>query len=205
MAKKDLTPVLSRNESAPEIASKLTSAVLKFAGNIPDSTELKSNSPRAAARSCANSAAASAALAAGSLALPPGPIGWLTILPEMMAIWKIQSAMVADIAALYGKTATLTQEHMLYCLFRHSAAQAVRDLVVRVGDRLLIRPVSLQIMEIIAHKIGVKLSQKILSKSLSRWLPVIGAIGVGAYAYYDTDQVASTAIALFEQDLTPTS
>jgi hypothetical protein len=30
---------------------------------------------------------------------------------------------------------------------------------------------------------------------------VIGALGVGAYAYYDTGQVASTAIALFENDI----
>jgi hypothetical protein len=28
-------------------------------------------------------------------------------------------------------------------------------------------------------------------------LPVIGALGVGAYAYYDTGQVARTAIDLF--------
>ncbi|MEW5296878.1 MAG: hypothetical protein WDW36_000125 [Sanguina aurantia] len=32
---------------------------------------------------------------------------------------------------------------------------------------------------------------------ISRWLPVVGALGVGAYAYHDTGQVAKTAIALF--------
>jgi len=58
---------------------------------------------------------------AGTLALPPGPLGWMTILPEMVGVWKIQAQMVADIAALYGKTATLTQEQMLYCLFKHTA------------------------------------------------------------------------------------
>jgi hypothetical protein len=31
-------------------------------------------------------------------------------------------------------------------------------------------------------------------------LPVVGAVGVGAYAYYDTTRVAVTAIRLFEQD-----
>ncbi|MDO9192708.1 MAG: hypothetical protein Q7U12_07420, partial [Undibacterium sp.] len=56
-------------------------------------------------------------------------------------------------------------------------------------------------MQAIAGKIGVKISQQVLGKSLSRWLPVIGAVGVGGYAYYDTSQVAATAIALFEQEV----
>jgi hypothetical protein len=34
-------------------------------------------------------------------------------------------------------------------------------------------------------------------RGIARWLPVVGAIGVGAYARYDTRQVARTAIALF--------
>lgn len=186
--------------SAVQLAGKINAAVLQFAGAIPASTASVSATPHAAASARIHAAARQTALAAGSLALPIGPLGWLTIFPEMMAIWKIQSYMVADIAAIYGKTATLTQQHMLYCLFRHSAAQAVRDLAVRVGDRLLVRQVSLQVMQTIAHQIGLQVSQKILAKSLSRWLPLVGAIGVGAYAYYDTREVGATAISLFEAD-----
>jgi hypothetical protein len=32
-------------------------------------------------------------------------------------------------------------------------------------------------------------------------LPVAGALGVGAYAWYDTRQVARTAIAMFSRDV----
>ena len=187
-------------QSATQLAGKINIAVLQFAGAIPASTASVSATPREAASARIHAAARQTALAAGSLALPVGPLGWLTIFPEMMAIWKIQSYMVADIAAIYGKTATLTQQHMLYCLFRHSASQAVRDLAVRVGDRLLVRQVSLQVMQTIAHQIGLQVSQKMLAKSLSRWLPLVGAIGVGAYAYYDTSEVGATAISLFEAD-----
>jgi hypothetical protein len=45
----------------------------------------------------------------------------------------------------------------------------------------------------------VHLTQHAISKGISRWLPVVGAVGVGAYAYYDTRHVAQTAIALFER------
>ena len=145
----------------------------------------------------ASSAANQAALAAGTLALPPGPLGWLTIVPELVAIWRIQRQMVADIAGAYGVSAELTRSHMLYCLFRHAAAQAMRDVVVQVGARLLIQDVPLRVIERIAAKIGVSVSKRLVGRGIARWLPVIGAIGVGAYAYYDTGQVARTAIALF--------
>ena len=82
-------------------------------------------------------------IASGVIALPLGPIGWLTILPELIAVWKIQSQLVSDIAAIYGKRASLTQEQMIYYLFRHTAAQVFGDVVVRVGERVLVRRVSL--------------------------------------------------------------
>lgn len=184
-----------------EAASSIAAAILRFIRRIPGSSQRKSRTPVKAARARAGTAAAKAALAAGTLALPPGPLGWLTILPEMVAVWKIQSQMVADIAALYGKKSTLTEEQMVYCLFRHSAAQAVRDLVVRVGERVLVRRASLVVLESIARKVGLKLTRKVIGRGLSRWIPVAGAIGVGAYAYYDTAQVAATAIGLFEREI----
>ncbi|MGH8106983.1 MAG: EcsC family protein [Arenimonas sp.] len=185
---------------AQPAASQIADVILDFISKIPSSAEQASNTPKDIAREKANKAAAYAALASGTLSLPPGPLGWLTILPDLLAVWKIQSQMVADIAAIYGKTASLSKEQMLYCLFRHLTAQAFRDLTVRVGERVLVKPASLKVMQSIAEKVGVKISQRALGKGLSRWIPVIGAVGVGAYAYYDTAQVAATAIELFESD-----
>lgn len=197
MTKKPLVPVNSNSEAA----SKFAAAILAFVGGIPSSDEQRSSTPEEVARGKGNAAAAKAALAAGTLALPPGPLGWLTILPEMIAVWKIQAQVVADVASLYGKKSTLTQEQMLYCLFKHSAAQAVRDLVIRVGERALVKRASLRLLQSIAQKVGVKITQRVIGKGLSRWLPVIGALGVGAYVYYDTAQVVVTAIGLFEQEI----
>jgi hypothetical protein len=120
----------------------------------------------------------------------------------LIAIWKIQAQMVSDIAAAYGRHATLGREQMMWCLFRHTAAQAFRDLVVRMGDRLVFRRMSYGVAQRVAKQVGVKLTQRTLSKGVSRWLPVIGALGVGAYAYYDTGQVAGTAIDMFEGEVT---
>lgn len=182
------------------VVSKTADALLEFLGKIPVSTKLKSRNPEQEARSAATAAAIQASLAAGTLALPPGPLGWLTILPEMIAIWKIQAQLVADIAAIYGKTTNLSQEQMIFCLFRHSAAQAVRDLVVRVGERVLVKPLSLQGLKKIAQKIGIKVTERTIGKGVSRWLPIVGALGVAGYAYYDTTQVAKTAIDFFSSN-----
>jgi len=181
--------------------SMIGTAILNLIGHIPASKERKSRKPAAAARTKAHAAAAKAALTAGALALPPGVVGWLTLLPELIGVWKIQRQLVADIAALYGKKAALTPEVMLYCLFRHTATQGVRDLVVRVGQRALVRRAPWRTLGPLTQRIGAKLTQRMLGKGLSRWLPVIGAIGVGAYVYFDTAHVANTAIGLFEGEI----
>ena len=181
----------------PDDHSRVTQAILDFVSEIPDSKVSDSRDPDSAARGLASRAAQRAALTAGSLALPPGPLGWLTVLPELVAIWKIQAQMVSDIAAAYGQHSELGREQMLWCLFRHTAAQAFRDMVVRVGDRLLFRRMSYTVAARVAKRVGVKVSQRAVGNGISRWLPVVGAVGVGAYAYYDTGQVARTTIALF--------
>src|SRR5204863_1051118 len=99
------------------------------------------------------------------------------------------------------KKAYLDREQMLYCLFRHAASQAVCALVVGVGERILVRRVTLRTLESITRQVGMRVTQRLIAKSVSRWLPIVGALGVAAYAYYDTAQVAATAIELFEREI----
>ena len=187
------------NTAAP--ASMIGQTILDFIGNIPASKERKSRRPEEAVRLKANAAAAKAALVAGALALPRGVAGWLTILPEMIAVWKIQRQLVADNAALYGKKSALTPELMVYCLFQHTAAQGVRDLVVRVGQRALVRRAPLKRALTLTQRIGVKLTQRVLAQGMPRLTRLVGAMGVGAYVYFDTAQVAATAMELFEREI----
>jgi len=194
------TAIITRGQHE-KAGHRIAEAILNFIGRVPGTDEHKVRNPAERARSIANSAAARAAVTAGSLALPPGPLGWLTILPELLMVWRIQAQMVADIAGIYGRQAALTREQMVYCLFRHLAAQAVRDLVVRVGERFLVQHVSVRVLQSVAEKVGVRITQQAIGKGISRWVPVIGALGVGAYAYYDTGQVARTAIELFRHEV----
>ncbi len=133
--------------------------------------------------------------------MAPGPWGLLTLLPDLIAVWKRQSQLVADIAAVYCKTATLGKEQMLYCLFRHTAAHAFRDVVVRTGERYLVRHASVQLLQAVAAKIGIKVAERTAGKAAARFVPLLGATGVAGYAYYDTRKVGRSAIELFSREM----
>ena len=188
------------NEQMPQNQDVAPGAIERFVDLVsqpPVTTERASEVPEQRAREIANAAARKAAIAAASFALPPGPAGWVTILPELTAIWRIQAQMVADISGTYGRSATLTREHMLYCLFRHTAAQALRDIAVRVGERVIVQKVGGRLSRTVLARVGARVTERSFSRGLSRLFPVVGALGVGAYALYDTLQVSKAAIELF--------
>jgi hypothetical protein len=182
-------------------SNAVTKALMDLVSRIPTSDEPTSANPKKRAQAIASATAMKAAGISGALALPPGPFGLATIIPDLLAIWRLQQSMVADIAAAYGKTGFLGKETMIYCLFKHGGAALMRDLVVRVGERYLIRRAALRAIQQILQKVGVRVTQRVIGKTISRWIPLLGAVGVGAYAYYDTTQVAATAIELFSKDL----
>jgi len=145
-----------------------------------------------------------AALISASLALPPGPLGMLTVLPDIYLIWQTQRQMVSDIFALYGRSAELTRVHMLYCLFRHTASHVLRDVAVRAGQRFIVQQVSHGALRSMLGSVGLSVTQRIAGTTASRWVPVLGAAAVGSYAYWDTLQVAKTARRLLVMPTSPT-
>jgi hypothetical protein len=173
----------------------------ELVGAVPASQEAASAHPEERARVIVRAACAKAAAISGGLALPAGPLGLATVLPDLLAIWHVQRQVVVDVAAAFGKTAVVTQEQMVYCLFRHAASQLVRDLVVRAGERMLVRTLSRGAMQALLERIGVRVTQRVLGRAVSRWVPLIGAAAVGAYAWWDTRAVGRTAIDLFRGNL----
>jgi hypothetical protein len=184
-----------------DVPALVQSAIIEVLSHIPATRELEGTSPVTRARAIARAAARKTATVSGSLSLPPGPVGWLTIIPDLTMVWRIQSQMVADIAGAFGKQGSLAPEQMLYCLFRHAAAHSVRGLAVRAGERVLIKRGPELALETAVRKIGLPVARRIAGRGISRWLPVVGAAGVAGYAYYDTMRVADTTIELFRSEL----
>jgi hypothetical protein len=192
------------DEGPDQLPGKIADFLLDLIAKIPESHETHGGDPVIRAKDLIFTAAVKAAAISGGLALPPGPLGLATILPEVYAVWRVQAQLVADVAATFGKTAHLTRETMLYCLFKHTSAQIARDIVVRAGQRVLLRRVSLRAWQQMLRRVGVITTQRLIGRGISRWLPLIGAVGVAGYAYYDTRAVGQTARQLFESELQST-
>ncbi|NIM99403.1 MAG: hypothetical protein GTO24_15440 [candidate division Zixibacteria bacterium] len=184
-----------------EVINKVTEFIENIIADIPLSKEKPSDDPEKRCRELISSAALRAAAVSGSLAIPPAAIGLLTILPDLVAIWRIQAQLVSDIAAAFDKGGDLDQRVMIYCLFRHAAAQALRDILIRVGNRLIVKRSSLRVIQRILRQIGFKITQRIAGRAASRWLPIVGAVGVAAYAYFDTAHVGKTAVNTFKKEI----
>lgn len=183
------------------VVKEIVKYLLMLVSEVPESDLEQADDPEREAKVLINKAAAKAAVTSGAMSIPPGPMGMLTILPDLYLVWKIQSKMIGDVAALYGQSAKMTREQMLYCLFRHAAMSATRDLVVRIGERWLIKQQAPLLLQKMLNKIGVKIAQKAGGKTLARWMPVVGVVGMGAYAFYDTVQVGKTALELYSKPI----
>jgi hypothetical protein len=187
----------------PDAAREVTGVLERVIADVPAPHTQPVPNPAEEADRLVKRAARHAGVLSGSLALPPGPLGMLTVLPDLFLIWQTQRQMVADVFALYGRTAELTRTHMLYCLFRHAASQVLRDVAVRAGERFVVRELSAGALRSALSTIGVVVTQRAAGSAASRWIPLAGALAVGSYAYWDTLQVAKTARRLLEAPAAP--
>lgn len=192
---------MSNDVSTATTTQRIQNALLDIVGAVPTTSCSSATDPKQEAQRLVFRAKAQTAAIAGGLALPPGPLGMLTIIPDLIIIWKIQAQLVADIAAVYGKSSVLRQESMLYCLFRHGVASLGRDLLTRVGNRVIIHKASLNFMSKMLTKVWIRITPRVLGRGISRWIPILGAAIVAGYAWYDTAQVAKSAIELFSSEI----
>lgn len=177
----------------------VTQALHSVVARVPPSSEPAGYDPKIRAKALARSAALRVAATAGMMALPPGPFGLMTVLPDLVATWRAQQQLVADIAAAYGRSSQLTPETMVVCLFQHTSPNETNPLLTRAGHRLLIRRVAESTLRQLLGKIALRLTRTVTAKGFSRWIPLVGSVGVGAYAYFETTQVAATAIDIFSR------
>jgi hypothetical protein len=76
---------------------KIAEALKELVARTPVSSEEESHNPFERANELKTAACIKSAAISGMLAIPPGPMGMLTILPDLMLIWNVQQQLVADI------------------------------------------------------------------------------------------------------------
>ena len=146
------------DEKMERIKEKLSTLLFELITDIPESLYSPTENSDDKINKLIRQAAIKASAVSATLSVPAGVTGVLTSIPDIAAIWRIQAQLVSDIAATYGKFAQLSREAMVWCLFRHSAAQLVRDIAVRTGSRIVVQKLSLAALEVLLKKIGLKIS-----------------------------------------------
>ena len=186
-----------------ELRRRILEALTALAGAVPKSYRMPNPEPRAAARDAAMGAARKAAALSGGSALVPGVGSTVLLVADLVAVLKIQQRMIADIAAIYGQSPSLTREVMIALLFKDTSPNAVRGLLVshagwqQPGGATLARG-SNTFLRRALQKIAWGLARRLMGKAFARIVPVVGSVGAGIGSYRNTMAVAETAMAYFE-------
>lgn len=162
---------------------------------------LAHSNPEKIVEEITKSAAWKAGTISATCSLPAGGLGFLTLLPELVMIFRIQGCLVKDIASIYGKSAELTRELLLFSLFKNGGAHLFRKFIEETGVKIMIRPTTVRAFQALLQKLGLDISRRVLRKNFSRWVPLAGAAITGSFAYFDTQAVGRNAQSIFSKEI----
>lgn len=129
-------------------------------------------------------------------ALVPGPAGWITILPELLAITKIQISLIADIADYYGMAPKVNSSTIIL-VFANELGLSVRGLAKKTGEKVIITVLSQKAVLAVSKRIGLKIGGKVTQRVLGRIVPFILAPIFGKFSKTMTERIGKEAIDLF--------
>jgi len=182
----------------------ILSAIFRTLVEIPSSTEPQAADPDEASDKIVRKACKKAGLLSAALSLPTGPLGLITLMPDLTGVWKIQSQMVSDIASVYGEHKRLEREQMLFFLFRHSMSHFAGDVIAKSGERYLVQKLSEKAFGNLLEKIALRVGSNVTLRATKIVFPLIGSAFLGAYSYRDTLQVGVTTKGFFRMQNEPT-
>ena len=74
-------------------------------------------------------------------AIPPGPLGWATIIPEMLTVTKIQINLIYSIAAFHKKESQMNQTLLMLIFANEAGIETGRSIVKKYGSKVVIKKV----------------------------------------------------------------
>lgn len=140
------------------------------------------------------------ALVAGAAGLVPGPWGMLAAVPEIMTVVRNQTKMIFDICVAMGQHRHITRE-LLVGVLLSSMGSGTGSLIAVQGGKLLVKRASLRVMQKIIAMLGGKVTQQLLKSMVGKWLPVVGAAAMAAWARYTTKKLGEEACELLSKEI----
>lgn len=135
------------------------------------------------------------------LALPFGPLGWATIIPEIISITKLQINLIYRIAKYHNQEQKVNST-ILMLIFANEAGLAIgRSITRKISGRVVVKTLGTKALRPIAQTIGTRLGTRISAKLVGRWIPVILAPVFGAFSKSMTTKIGHVAENLFNQEI----
>lgn len=187
-------------EVNPYVLQHIARQLRILSSEIPRSTLSPVLEPHTPARALIDRYAVQSGLISGGLALPPGPFGLVTILPDLAILWRNHIKMIADLAALHDKTQHLVPEVILYCLFEHTTTQPVCDFMDKMGSGITLERSSWHAIQKLSEACALRVAQRLARIAISRYVPIVGAVAIAAYAYRETRLVGKNALYFLENE-----
>ncbi|MDD5168966.1 MAG: hypothetical protein PHN75_09120 [Syntrophales bacterium] len=132
-----------------------------------------------------------------------GPVGLATVLPEIMAVMKIQMNLVYKIANYHQKQ-NVPHHTAIVLIFANALGLTIGPRLLRTaGTRLIVKSLSLPVISAIARKIGAEMVTKISQRAAGRWIPLLAAPIFGHFSRKMTIKIGSEAERLFSQVIDP--
>lgn len=136
----------------------------------------------------------------GAASLVPGPLGMLSIVPEIVAVMRNQIAMIYEIGVAHGQEKVITKE-LLAAVLTAATGASLGALVIVHGSKLIVKRASLRVFQQIIVLLGGKITQQVLKSSISRWLPIAGPVAMALWSHHSTKLIAAKAMEVFHQEI----
>lgn len=140
------------------------------------------------------------AMISGGATLIPGPLGMVATLPELVLVIRNQIAMIYDIGMAYGQERVLQRE-LLAGIFISALGTSSATLLTMHGGKILVKRASLRVFQKVIALLAGKVTQQLLKSMISKWLPVVGAAAMAAWANYATRRIGKQALTIFDQPI----
>lgn len=152
------------------------------------------------ARSIITSYAYKNAMITGALNLVPGPWGLVAVLPEIVTVLRNQVAMVYDLGVAHDKETAMSRELLLGIVLSAGGAGSLGLLTVH-GSKVLVKRSSLRVFQKLVAALGGRVTQRMLKAAIARWLPLVGAAAMAAWAKSSTEAIGRRATELLAKEI----
>jgi hypothetical protein len=133
--------------------------------------------------------------------IPTGPVGLATIIPEVVALTKLQINLIFKVAKFHQQEAKVNKTIILTVLGVAMGVVLKHALINKVGARIIVRSLSAEGAKRITREIGEKFAIGLLKRGIGRWIPLMLAPVFGYLSLSMTRKVGREAELLFSHEL----